>query len=88
MIIKPLKTKSYDRRASGDCGTSGLGMQHTEAFFFTCKKYQYFSIVHFTSVTLEFQSYNQTSVSERTYFNYNGLIYLDACILYILHGEL
>ena len=24
MLIKPLATKAYDRRASGDCGTSGL----------------------------------------------------------------
>ena len=23
MLIKPLTTKAYDRRASGDCGTSG-----------------------------------------------------------------
>ena len=24
MLIKPLSTKAYDRRASGDCGTSGF----------------------------------------------------------------
>ena len=25
ILIKPLTTKAYDRRASGDCGTSGYG---------------------------------------------------------------
>ena len=24
ILIKPLTTKAYDRRASGDCGTSGI----------------------------------------------------------------
>ena len=24
--MKPLTTKAYDRRASGDCGTSGVGL--------------------------------------------------------------
>ena len=26
ILIKPLTTKAYDRRASGDCGTSGCKM--------------------------------------------------------------
>ena len=30
--MKPLTTKAYDRRASGDCGTSGFG-SHTHSCF-------------------------------------------------------
>ena len=28
MLIKPLTTKAYDRRAFGDCGTSGVDLRN------------------------------------------------------------
>ena len=33
ILIKPLTTKAYDRRASGDCGTSGLTSSPNSATF-------------------------------------------------------
>ena len=40
ILIKPLSTKAYDRRASGDCGTSGfccIGL----TFFICVNDYEY-----------------------------------------------
>ena len=36
ILIKPLRSKAYDRRASGDCGTSGYFILVCFDFVFTC----------------------------------------------------
>ena len=46
ILIKPLTTKAYDRRASGDCGTSGLKSSCSDLLFSLsmCKA----NIIHWT----------------------------------------
>ena len=48
ILIKPLRSKAYDRRASGDCGTSGF-KEHsiTEKMFFLLLESEYSYTLYF-----------------------------------------